>query len=39
MHKKNSQKDVIRPFVFGQAIDANHFIGREHEQKRLEANR
>lgn len=33
-----NQQEVQKPFVFGQAIDADHFIGREREQKRLEAN-
>ena len=35
---KASQKELQKPFVFGQAISENHFIGREREQKRLEAN-
>lgn len=35
---KHIQKELQKPFVFGQAISGNHFIGREREQKRLEAN-
>ena len=32
------QSDFQKPFVFGQAIGEEHFIGREREQKRLLAN-
>jgi AAA+ ATPase superfamily predicted ATPase len=35
---KSSQKELQKPFVFGQAIGDNHFIGREREQQRLAAN-
>jgi len=35
---KTAQNDLQKPFVFGQAIGENHFIGREREQKRLLAN-
>lgn len=35
---KTTQTDLQKPFVFGQAIGENHFIGREREQKRLMAN-
>lgn len=35
---KPLQNDLQKPFVFGQAIGENHFIGREREQKRLKAN-
>lgn len=35
---KPVQNELQKPFVFGQAIGENHFIGREREQKRLEAN-
>lgn len=35
---KTIQNDLQKPFVFGQAISESHFIGREHELKRLTAN-
>ena len=35
---RTAQNDLQKPFVFGQAIGENHFIGREREQKRLLAN-
>ena len=35
---KSPQKELQKPFVFGQAIGDNHFIGREREQQRLAAN-
>lgn len=35
---KSVQNDLQKPFVFGQAIGENHFIGREREQRRLTAN-
>ncbi len=35
---KSTQKELQKPFVFGQAIGVNHFIGRERELKRLTAN-
>ena len=35
---KSAQNELQKPFVFGQAIGENHFIGRERELKRLTAN-
>jgi len=35
---RTAQNDLQKPFVFGQAIGENHFIGREREQRRLLAN-
>ena len=35
---KSPNKELQKPFVFGQAIGDNHFIGREREQQRLAAN-
>ena len=35
---KSAQNELQKPFVFGQAIGVNHFIGRERELKRLTAN-
>lgn len=35
---KTTSKDTLKPFVFGQSINEKHFIGREREISRLEAN-
>ena len=35
---KSTHNELQKPFVFGQAIGVNHFIGRERELKRLTAN-